>query len=94
MLDKITTSEEFIQAMTGGSTLKRLVEHWAIRYLAAGDIAYTNMGLSLADMFRRFDNDPKRLAVDFEFWVEARLNDATSLHDAIMQTSAIIRRRA
>ena len=57
----IKTSEEFL----------KLIEDEAYRYLAAGDQHYTSEGLSLADMFARFESD-EDLLTDFCRWALAK----------------------
>jgi hypothetical protein len=52
--EKVTTSSEFL----------RLVEDEAVLYLAVGDQEFTKDGLTLKDMFAKFENN-EYLLVDF-----------------------------
>lgn len=70
MMGVITTSDEFVRHVRVASSIAQ-AESWAWRYLAAGDAAYTERGTDLAEMFKRFGNDPTRLLEDFEAWVAA-----------------------
>jgi len=70
-LDRITTSQEFVDYVRLRSDLPNLMEYWAWRYLAVGDQAYTSNGKTLEDMFDSFGNDPRRIEQDFYWWVEA-----------------------
>jgi hypothetical protein len=58
---KIASSQEFLDT----------VQKIAVRYLVAGDIAYTNEELTLEHMFKRFDNDMSRIMQDFFWWGSA-----------------------
>ena len=49
----------------------KLIENEGYAYLRAGDIAYTNEGKSLADMYARFETE-EALLTDFCRWALAR----------------------